>query len=61
MVYADGEVGYIIVRISVVKDESGRTIRTFGVNQDITERKKAEEELRERTSSIRCFWMLFHA
>ncbi len=49
MVYADGEVGYIIVRISVVKDESGRTIRTFGVNQDITERKKAEEELRERT------------
>ena len=44
--YADGVVGYISVHLFVVKDAEGRTVRTFGVNQDITERKRAEEELR---------------
>lgn len=42
----DGEIRYIQVRIGVVKDESGRTIKTYGANQDITERKKTEESLR---------------
>ncbi|MBN1424083.1 response regulator [Candidatus Fermentibacteria bacterium] len=41
---ADGEVGYITVRFFIVKDPQGRTVKTYGVNQDITERKKAEEE-----------------
>ena len=45
IIYADGKTGYIIVRYFIVKDEKGRTIRTFGVNQDITERKKVEEKL----------------
>lgn len=48
--YADGESGYVNVRIFVVKDENGRTIRTYGVNQDITERKLAEEELLRQTT-----------
>lgn len=43
--YADGGIGYIAVRIGIVKDENGRTIKTFGINQDITERKKAENEI----------------
>ncbi|MFP4641329.1 MAG: PAS domain S-box protein [Dehalococcoidia bacterium] len=47
IIYADGQVGYISVRIFIVKDEAGRTIRTFGVNQDITERRRMEEALRE--------------
>jgi len=47
ILYADGEVGYITVRIFVIKDEMGRTVRTYGVNQDITERKRAEEALRK--------------
>jgi PAS domain S-box-containing protein len=47
IVYADGEIGHISVRFFVVKDEQGRTVRTYGVNQDITERKKAEEALRQ--------------
>ena len=47
IIYADGETGHILVRHFIVKDENGKTIRTFGVNQDITERKKQENELRE--------------
>lgn len=43
--YANGEVGNIAVKIQVVQDESGRTIKTYGVNQDITSRKRMEEEL----------------
>ncbi|MBN1547163.1 MAG: PAS domain-containing protein, partial [Syntrophaceae bacterium] len=43
--YPDGEIGYISVRFYIVKDNQGRTIRIFGVNQDITERKHAEEAL----------------
>ncbi|MFP3974639.1 MAG: PAS domain S-box protein [Chloroflexota bacterium] len=46
IIYADGEVGYISVRFFIVKDETGRTVRTYGVNQDITERKRAEEKIR---------------
>jgi two-component system, cell cycle sensor histidine kinase and response regulator CckA len=45
IVYADGEIGHISVRIFLVKDEFGRTVRTYGVNQDITERKRQEEAL----------------
>lgn len=53
ILYGDGEAGYITVRIFVVKDDQGRTIRTYGVNQDITDRKKAEEALRREQSLLR--------
>nr|WP_295462683.1 EAL domain-containing protein [Mesorhizobium sp.] len=42
MIYADGTPGFIAVRFFIVKDEKGRTVKTFGVNQDITERKRNE-------------------
>ncbi len=45
VIYADGETGYINVRFFIIKDAQGRTVKTYGVNQDITERKKAEQEL----------------
>ena len=45
IMYADGGIGYISVKIFIVKDEFGNTIKTFGVNQDITEKKIAEVEL----------------
>ena len=44
--YADGEIGHIAVRYFIVKDDRGRTIKTYGANQDITERKRAEDSLR---------------
>jgi len=47
MIYADGEVGYISVRFFIVKDAQGHTVKTYGANQDITERKRVELE-RER-------------
>jgi PAS domain S-box-containing protein len=47
MIYADGTIGYISVQFFIVKDAQGRTVKTYGVNQDITERKRIEEALRE--------------
>ncbi len=46
MLYADGMAGYMTVRFFIVKDSLGRTVKTYGVNQDITERKHSEEALR---------------
>ncbi|MCX6690791.1 MAG: ATP-binding protein, partial [Methanoregula sp.] len=38
----DGEIRHIVVRLGITKDENGRTIKSHGANQDITERKRAE-------------------
>lgn len=43
--YFDGETGYISVHFHIVKDKNGKTVKTFGVNQDITDRKRIEKEL----------------
>ncbi len=45
--YADGTPGYIAVQIFIVKDEHGRTIKSYGVNQDVTERKRVQLALAE--------------
>jgi signal transduction histidine kinase len=52
IIYADGTVGYITVRIFVQKDAAGKTVRTFGVNQDITKRKQTEEALRQLNEQL---------
>jgi PAS domain S-box-containing protein len=44
IIRADGSEGYILVRFRVIKDEQGRTVKTVGANQDITERKLADLE-----------------
>ena len=48
VVWPDGSVHWIFGRAAVVRDESGRPIRVYGTNADITERKHAEEELARR-------------
>jgi len=53
IIYADGETGYITSRFFIVKDDQGRTVKTFGANQDVTERKKAEESLRQSEAELR--------
>jgi PAS domain S-box-containing protein len=45
IIYSDGTVGHITVRIFIEKDAQGRTVKTYGVNQDVTERKKMKEDL----------------
>lgn len=55
ILFADGGVGYMSVRFFIVKDNAGRTIRTYGVNQDITAHKLAEETLRESEERYRAF------
>ncbi|HPQ44457.1 MAG TPA: PAS domain S-box protein [Syntrophales bacterium] len=52
MIYADGTIGYISVRFFIVKDSHGRTVKTYGVNQDITERKQVEAKLRQQTDAM---------
>jgi PAS domain S-box-containing protein len=47
IIRADGTEGVIAVRFGIIKNSEGRTIRTYGANQDITDRKLAEEALRE--------------
>ena len=49
----DGEVRHILVRARVVKNKSGRIIKRYGANQDITKRKHAEEVLRESEGKFR--------
>ena len=53
ILYANGEVGYIVVRHFLVKDARGRTVKTYGVNQDITQRKRMEEALRQSEERFR--------
>lgn len=45
ILFADGGVGYISVDVNIERDENGKITRWYGANQDITERKKSEEEL----------------
>jgi PAS domain S-box-containing protein len=46
VIYADGGVGYISVNIHIDRDDQGRILRYYGANQDITDRKLAEEKVR---------------
>jgi GAF domain-containing protein len=52
ILYADGGVGYITVQLTVERDENGKITRYYGANQDITEQRKAREELAERLEEI---------
>src|SRR6266566_3236709 len=52
VVRPDGSLHWIFGRATVVRDESGRPLRVYGTNADITERKRAEEELGRRTLQL---------
>jgi PAS domain S-box-containing protein len=51
IIRADGEVRYIVMRFIGIRDDEGNLIKTIGINQDITNLKKAEIELRELNAS----------
>ncbi len=46
IIFPDGTTGYISVNINVERDENGKILRYYGANQDVTERKQAEEVIR---------------
>jgi GAF domain-containing protein/HAMP domain-containing protein len=48
IIFSNGEIGYISVRITVERDENGNVLRWYGANQDITERRTLEEINRKR-------------
>ena len=45
--FSDGSSGYMAVTLFLVKDSCGKTVKTYGVNQDITDFKMIEMRLRE--------------
>lgn len=51
--YADGKLGYVVVRVFIVKDADGKTIKAYGVNQDITDRKRTEETIKKSEKKYR--------
>ena len=53
IIYGDGTIGYFAVNIRILKNAQGVTVKTYGVNVDITARKRAEEELRKTLSLMR--------
>ena len=48
----DGEVRYMIVRLGVIRNASGNAVKAYGVNQDITELKLAEEGLKRASEKL---------
>ncbi len=53
ILYANGEEGYVAVQIASIRDDNGKTIKIFGINQDITAAKYAEKELRNSAEELR--------
>jgi PAS domain S-box-containing protein len=47
VMHPDGSVRFIKGNARVIRDESGRAVRMTGMNQDVTERKHLEEQLRQ--------------
>jgi len=47
IIRADGEERVVLVRGEAIRDDAGRVVKIRGANQDITERKRIEEALRE--------------
>ncbi|MBN1831726.1 MAG: PAS domain S-box protein [Deltaproteobacteria bacterium] len=52
MFYADGTMGYVMVQMLLQRNSKGIPIKAYGVNQDITEWKLAQERLRESEEKL---------
>lgn len=52
----DGSIGWTSSRAIPIKDETGRIIEWFGAASDVTKRREAEEEVREREARLQAFF-----
>ncbi|HEY9053730.1 MAG TPA: PAS domain S-box protein [Rectinemataceae bacterium] len=52
-IFPDGKIGFLSIRFSVAKDEKGRTVRVYGVVQDITEFLEKQEIIKENEARYR--------
>jgi two-component system sensor histidine kinase UhpB len=52
VVWPDGSVHWIFGRATVIRDRAGRPLRAYGTNAEITERKRAGEELGRRAQQL---------
>ncbi len=48
----DGQYVWFLSRMKVIRDKSGRVVRIFGTNTDITEARRTGEELRKLTAEL---------
>ncbi len=53
ILYEDGTTGYTSVHFFIEKDEDDQTIKSFGINQEITDRKRAEQERAKLEDQVR--------
>jgi formate hydrogenlyase transcriptional activator len=49
----DGAYRWFLIRVEPLQDESGQTVRWYGTNTDIEDRKRAEEKLRQDERELR--------
>ena len=56
VVWPDGSVRWLAGRWQAFMDESGKPLRMIGVNIDITDRKRAEESLRQNYDELRAIY-----
>ncbi|QQS36951.1 MAG: PAS domain S-box protein [Ignavibacteriales bacterium] len=52
IIYADGNEGIILVKYFMLKDKLGSTLKSYGVNQDITKQKSAEQVLKNEKEQL---------
>ena len=52
MLYADGTMGYVMAQTIRIRNSKGIPIKTYGVNQDISEWKLAQKKLRESEEKL---------
>ena len=53
IVRSDGEVRYVRELAEAIRDGAGRIVRSTGTKQDITDRKRAEQELTDKEAQLR--------